>query len=74
MLRVTSKKHNRKGRQEIHGCERFVGLVAAAKDIGVHRIHLYLVLKGKRASASITSQVRTSPIPGKPGHLKVEVV
>ena len=32
---------------------RFPGLVNAADHLGVHRNHLYLVLAGKRVSASL---------------------
>lgn len=54
--------------------ERFIGLLSAAADIGVTRGHLYQVLKGDRISKKISSQVRIVPIPGKPNHVKVEVV
>lgn len=32
------------------------GLIADAATLGVHRNHLYLVLKGKRQSASLTAR------------------
>jgi hypothetical protein len=35
---------------------RFPGLLNAAHALGVHRNHLYLVLSGKRPSASLSNR------------------
>lgn len=52
---------------------RFVGLVAVAGQLDVNRNHLYLVLSGRRESASLVAKVKLTPIRNKPGYTKVEV-
>ena len=38
---------------------RFPGLVTDAETLGVHRNHLYLVLSGRRESASLMKRYRS---------------
>lgn len=47
MLRATMRK------SKLKKARRFVGICAHAERLGVHRIHLYLVLSGKRESRSL---------------------
>lgn len=51
MPRKAKAKKNGKGRKV-----RFPGIVAAAEALGVTRVHLYLVLSGKRESASLRAR------------------
>jgi hypothetical protein len=53
MLRDTQRNaRQKKGKRSI----RFRGLVAAAREFGVHRNHLYLCLAGKRVSRSLIAK------------------
>ena len=51
MLRETSHKVKQKTRKVVHR-----GIVSAAARLGVHRIHLYLVLSGKRRSNALLAR------------------
>jgi len=51
MLRDTPRKR-------IKNRAKFPGIVAAARALGVTRIHLYLVLSGKRESKSLRKRYR----------------
>ena len=53
MLRETKSKASQKAGKRLI---RFKGLVAAAREFGVHRNHLYLCLAGKRASRSLVAK------------------
>lgn len=37
---------------------RYPGIMRASRDLGVNRIHLYLVLTGKRVSHRLTDRYR----------------
>lgn len=53
MLRAAQENaRQKKGKRPI----RFRGLVAAAREFGVHRNHLYLCLAGKRVSHSLVAK------------------
>jgi hypothetical protein len=54
MIRETKRKRKRK--QAATRQPRIKGLCAAAEALGVHRTHLYLVLSGKRESASLRAR------------------
>lgn len=49
---VTASRHSFTPR----GSTQFPGLLDAAKALGVHRNHLYLVLSGRRVSHSLTQR------------------
>lgn len=54
MLRDAQATRKRKGRPEKYRRSvRFPGLLNDAQALGVHRNHLYLVLSGRRVSASL---------------------
>ena len=52
---VTGKlmKSNKKNKPIGRHVTRFPGIVADARELGVNRIHLYLVLSGQRQSKSL---------------------
>jgi hypothetical protein len=56
MLLETKAPRNKKRRVSRRGATRFPGLLDAAKALGVHRNHLYLVLSGRRVSRSLTQR------------------
>lgn len=56
MLLETKATRNKKRRVTRRGATRFPGLLDAAKKLGVHRNHLYLVLSGRRVSHSLTER------------------
>jgi hypothetical protein len=53
MLRVTPEKSSLKSKA------RFLGIVRDARRLGVSRVHLYLVLSGKRHSNSLLRRYRS---------------
>ena len=53
MLRAAQENaRQKKGKRPV----RFRGLVAAAREFGVHRNHLYLCLAGKRVSKKLVAK------------------